>query len=64
MKNPSHPLPKEYAYLFLFLDKKGNEIKSKIYKCWSKKDSLLIAANLLGNLSDNDIVKIKTQKQL
>ena len=63
MKFTSHPLPKEYKYLFSFVDSEGNEIESKIYKCWNKKDSLLIAANLLGNLSHNDIVKIKTKKQ-
>ncbi len=63
MKNQNFKLPKEYKYLFSFLDRKGKEIESKIYKCWNKKDAILIANNLLGNLSHNDIVKIKTQKQ-
>jgi hypothetical protein len=63
MKNQNFKLPKEYNYLFLFMDKNNNIIETQIKKCWNKKDAILIAANLLGNLSHNDIVKIKTKKQ-
>lgn len=62
MKNPSHPLPKEYAYRFSFQDKKGNEVTSAIKHCWSKQDAIKIAFNLLANTSDLDIVKIKTKR--
>ena len=50
-------------YVFVFQDQFDDEIESKIYDCWSKRDAKNIAANLLGNLSHNDIVKIKTKKQ-
>jgi hypothetical protein len=62
MKNSSHQLPKEYAYLFLFQDKFGNEITSVVKNCWSKQDAIKIANNLLANTSHLDIVKIKTKR--
>jgi hypothetical protein len=53
---------KEYPYIFSFQDKWGNEYESKIYKCFSKREAINLAHNLLGNLSHGDIVKIKTKK--
>lgn len=62
MKNLKFGLPKEYAYRFSFQDKKGNEIVSTIKNCWSKKDAMKIAYNLLANTSHLYIVKIKTKR--
>lgn len=51
-----------FVYEFTYLDKNNNIHEIQVKKCWSKKDAMKIASNLLGNLCDSEIVKIKTQK--
>jgi len=54
---------KEVPYVFSYQDNNGNEICAKIIKCFSKKEAINIAYNILAELSHNDIVQIKTKKQ-
>lgn len=49
-------------YVFSFRDKFDNEQETKTYNCWNKRDAMQIAHDLLANLCDSEIVKIKTQK--
>ena len=51
-----------FVYQFTYLDKNNNILEVQVKKCWNKKDAVKIANSILGNLSNNEIVKIKTQK--
>jgi len=51
-----------FIYQFTYLDKNNNILEIQVKKCWNKKDAVKIANSILNNLSDNKIVKIKTQK--
>lgn len=53
----------EFPYLFSFQDKFCNEHENKVYRCYSKKEAINLASNLLANFSHNDITQIKTKKQ-
>ena len=53
---------KLFVYQFTYLDKNNNILEVQVKKCWNKKDAVKIANSILGNLSNNEIVKIKTQK--
>ena len=50
-----------FVYQFTYLDKNNNIHEIQVKKCWNKKDAMKIASNLLANLCDNEIIKIKTQ---
>lgn len=53
---------KNDIYEFVYLDKKGNELKKEFRKCWSKKDAINTSKAFLEITLDNDVHKIKTRK--
>jgi hypothetical protein len=49
-------------YKFTYLDRLGNDIEIKYFRCNTKKEAVKLARNLFAELCDNHIVKIKTRK--
>jgi len=45
------------------MDNLGNELKQSVLPCFSKKESLTIAAKLLAESNINDLYKINTRKK-
>lgn len=53
---------KKEIYEFIYLDKKGNELKKEYRECWSKKDAIITSKAFLEVTLCNDVHKIKTRK--
>jgi len=49
-------------FKFIYEDRKGNELKSEIHDCQTKKLAIKWANDVLANSMMNDLYKIKTQK--
>ena len=49
-------------YKFTYLDRLGNDIEIKYFRCDNKKEAVKLARNLFAELCHNHIVKIKTRK--
>lgn len=50
------------VYEFIYLDKKGNELKKELRKCSSKKNAINVSKALLDNSMMNDLKRVKTRK--
>lgn len=53
---------KPNIYEFIYLDKKGNQLKKELRKCSSKKSAINISKALFDISMINDLHKIKTKK--
>lgn len=53
---------KDEIYEFIYLDKKGNELKKELRYCISKKHAIDISKLIVDNSSINDLHEIKTRK--
>lgn len=53
---------KDEIYEFIYLDKKGNELKKELRYCISKKHAIDISKLIVNNSSINDLHEIKTRK--
>ena len=49
-------------YIFIFEDREGNELDSKILPCISKREAISIAKKLFAESMQNDLFKVKTIK--
>ena len=53
---------KNEIYEFVYLDKKGNELKKEQRRCSSKKRAIYLSKMLLGESKLNDLYIIKIRK--
>ena len=53
---------KNKAYLFTYLDKKGNELKSYVFEAFNMEEAKKIKAKLFAECMLNDCIKIKVAK--
>ena len=53
---------KRYVYEFIYLDRKGNELKKEMRVCSSKKSAINVSKSIFANSLMNDLHRIKTRK--